>query len=82
MVDTYVKTADKESFRMARRLIRDEGLLVGGSSGSVVWAAHQAAKELKQGQNCLCILPDSLRNYMTKFLDDAWMCDRGYSDGE
>ena len=82
LVDRYVKTADAESFRMARRLIREEGLLVGGSSGAVVWAAHQAAAELGPDDNCLCILPDSVRNYLTKFASDAWMSEQGFSEGE
>jgi cystathionine beta-synthase/cysteine synthase A len=78
LVDRYVKTADKESFLAARRLIREEGLLVGGSAGAVLWAAWQEAAELAAGQNCLCILPDSVRNYMTKFLVDDWMQEHGF----
>lgn len=73
LIDHYIKINDKDSFQMARRLIREEGLLCGGSSGSAVWAALQAAKELKKGQRCVVILPDSIRNYLTKFVDDNWM---------
>ena len=58
---------------MARQLIKKEGLLCGGSSGTVVWAALQTAQKLKQGQNCLCILADGIRNYMSKFVADEWM---------
>lgn len=73
LIDEYIKINDKDSFLTARRLIREEGLLVGGSSGSAVWAALQVAKRLKKGDRCLVILPDSIRNYLTKFVDDKWM---------
>lgn len=78
LVDKYVKINDKDSFLMARRLIREEGLLVGGSSGSAVWAALQVAKHLNKGQRCLVILPDSIRNYLTKFVDDRWMVEHDF----
>lgn len=73
LIDAYVKINDKDSFHTARQLIREEGLLVGGSSGAAMWAALQAAKTLSKGQRCLVILPDSIRNYMSKFASDNWM---------
>ncbi len=73
LVDQYIKTEDRESLLMARRLIREEGLLIGGSSGAAVWGAVQAARELKKGERCLVLLPDSIRNYLTKFVDNEWM---------
>ena len=78
VVDRWIKTADPESFRMARRLIQEEGLLAGGSSGAAVWAATQAAADLDEGQNCVVVLADGIRNYMTKFLSEDWMRERGY----
>ncbi|RUR12586.1 PLP-dependent cysteine synthase family protein [Legionella sp. km772] len=79
LIDRYIKTNDADSFRTARQLIQEEGLLVGGSSGAAMWGALQAAKSLNKGQKCLVILPDSIRNYMSKFANDQWMQQAGYS---
>ncbi len=78
LVQQWVKTTDQPSFLLARRLIREEGLLVGGSSGSTMYAALQKAPSLGVGQNCVVVLADGVRNYMSKFLDDGWMRDNGY----
>ena len=78
LIDKYIKTNDEDSFNMARRLIKEEGLLCGGSCGAAMSAAIQAAKELKSDQKCLVILPDGIRNYMTKFPNDSWMEDQGF----
>lgn len=82
LVDRWVKSNDKDSFRVARQLIRKEGLLCGGSSGSAVWAAMQVAKDLPKGARVVTILPDSIRNYLTKFVDDAWMRQHGFSESD
>ncbi|XP_069750635.1 cystathionine beta-synthase-like isoform X2 [Narcine bancroftii] len=73
VIDRWIKTNDEEAFAMARKLIRKEGLLCGGSSGSAMCAAVAVAKDLKEGQRCVVILPDTVRNYMSKFLSDSWM---------
>ena len=78
LVDEYVKTEDEESFIMARRLIKEEGFLCGGSCGSAMVAALKSAKHLDKDKRCLVILPDSIRNYMTKFPNDQWMKDQGF----
>ena len=66
----------KRFFSFFRRLIRDEGLLCGGSSGAAVSVALHAAANLGAGKKCVVLLPDSVRNYMTKFLSDKWLADR------
>lgn len=75
LIDKWIKTEDKESFVMSRRLIREEGILCGGSSGSAMSAAMRVIKELNipKGKRVVVILPDSVRNYMAKFLSDDWM---------
>jgi cystathionine beta-synthase len=78
LVDRWIKSNDRDSFLVARQLIRQEGLLVGGSSGSAVWAAMQVCRELGPGKRVVVILPDSIRNYLTKFVDDRWMRQQGF----
>jgi cystathionine beta-synthase/cysteine synthase A len=78
LIDRYIKTNDKDSLLTSRRLIQEEGLLVGGSCGAATWAALEAAKELKSNQKCLVILPDSIRNYLSKFANDDWMIQHGF----
>ncbi|CAB4400606.1 unnamed protein product [Rhizophagus irregularis] len=80
LVDEWIKSNDKNSFIYARRLIREEGILCGGSSGSAMWAAIQVAKSLKKGQRIVVLFADSVRNYMTKFLNDDWMKEHGFID--
>ena len=80
IVDRWVKTDDRESFLMARRLIREEGLLCGGSCGAAVCGALEAAQSLGEGQRCVVLLADSIRNYMSKFLSDDGMYENGFVD--
>ena len=80
IVDEWIKSEDRESFLMARRLIRQEGLLCGGSSGSAVWAAVEMAKKYGPGKRIVTVLPDSVRNYMTKFMDEAWLRENGFTE--
>jgi cystathionine beta-synthase len=79
VVDEWIRVNDRDSFLVARRLAREEGLLVGGSSGSTVWGALEYAKKLnKPDAKILTILPDSGRSYLSKFLDDNWMIEHGF----
>jgi cystathionine beta-synthase len=78
LVDRWIKSNDRDSFLVARQLIRQEGLLVGGSSGAAVAAAIQVCRGMKAGQRVVVLLPDSIRNYLTKFVDDKWMRQQGF----
>lgn len=82
LVDRWIKSNDRDSFLVARQLIRQEGLLVGGSSGSAAWAAMQVCRELGPGKRVVVVLPDSIRNYLTKFVDDRWMRQQGFVKGD
>ncbi|MBA3541814.1 MAG: cystathionine beta-synthase [Deltaproteobacteria bacterium] len=82
LVDRWVKSNDRDSFLVARQLIRQEGLLVGGSSGSAAWAALQVCRELGPGKRVVVILADSIRNYLSKFVDDKWMRQQGFTKGD
>ena len=70
---------DEDSFAMAKRLIKEEGLLIGGSCGAAVWGAIEAAKTLDSNKNVLVILPDSIRNYLSKFVNKEWMIENGFN---
>lgn len=74
-VDVWYKTDDRESFSFARRLIAEEGLLVGGSSGSAMAAMVRGVKDLGLGKGdiVVVVLPDSIRSYLSKFADDDWL---------
>jgi len=84
LVDKWVKTEDRESFIMSRRLIAQEGMLVGGSAGSAMVGALKAAKELGlgKGKRVVVLLSDGVRNYMSKFLSNDWMWRMGFADAE
>ncbi|XP_029159847.1 cystathionine beta-synthase [Nylanderia fulva] len=73
VVDMWMKTEDYESLNAARELIRTEGLLCGGSSGAALSAAIKIAKNLSADKRMVVLLPDGIRNYMTKFVSDQWM---------
>ena len=73
-----IAVSDAESFAMTRRLAREEGLLVGGSSGMAVVAALKAAKDLPEGDVVVVLLPDSGRGYIAKIFNDKWMQSYGF----
>lgn len=75
LVDHWERVSDADSFRMARRIIKEEGILCGGSSGSAMVAAIRAAERFKftSDRRICVILADGVRNYMSKFFSDDWM---------
>ena len=82
LVDTWVKTDDPESLRLARDLIRKEGFLCGASSGAVMEGAIKYLKSndlhKRKDIRCVIMLADSIRNYLSKFCSDEWMVKKGF----
>jgi cystathionine beta-synthase len=79
--DDIIAVSDKDSFLMTRRLARDEGILVGGSSGMAVVAAARVAAALSPDDVVVVLLPDSGRGYLSKIFNDEWMADYGFLAG-
>ena len=77
VVDRYVRVGDRDSFRTARAITRQEGILVGGSSGTAVFAALDAAKDFDENTIMVVLLPDSGRQYLSKLYSDSWMVQHG-----
>lgn len=73
VIDDIIQVNDKDSFLMARRLTKEEGIFAGGSSGAAVVATLRVAKDLDKDKTIVVILPDSGSNYLSKIFNDDWM---------
>jgi cystathionine beta-synthase len=82
LVDEYVTVSDVDSFRTARRLAREEGMLVGGSGGTAVWALLQVARRFGPDDTLVTLIPDSGRGYLSKVYDDNWLMEHGVLERE
>jgi cystathionine beta-synthase len=78
IVDRWIRVSDRDSFSTARRITREEGILVGGSGGTAVWAGLQVAQELDGSALVVILIPDTGRNYLSKLYSDQWMQDNGF----
>ncbi|HWG74016.1 MAG TPA: cystathionine beta-synthase [Acidimicrobiales bacterium] len=77
-VDRVIEVSDRDSFLTARRVTREEGILVGGSCGTAVWAALELGRTLGPDDVVVVVMPDSGRGYLSKVYDDGWMADHGF----
>ncbi len=78
VVDRYVRVSDRDSFLTARAITQKEGILVGGSSGTALFAALEVAKELPADGVVVVIFPDTGRNYLSKLYSDSWLLQYGF----
>src|SRR5881296_1438848 len=78
VVDDVVTVSDRDAFHFARRLAREEGILVGGSGGAAVFAALKVGETMSNEQTVVTLLPDSGRNYLGKIFSDQWMKAQGF----
>jgi cystathionine beta-synthase len=78
VVDEWIRISDAESFITARRVARQEGILLGGSSGTALAAAFQYAQRCKREDLIVVLCADTGRNYLSKMYDDSWMAQNGF----
>ncbi|WP_291270526.1 cysteine synthase family protein [Geothrix sp.] len=85
LIDEMYQVSDRDAFQQARRLVREEGVLGGGSSGAALWAVLQVAKSLPalgRPARIVTVFPDGAGRYLSSIFNDAWLAERGLLDGE
>jgi cystathionine beta-synthase len=80
IVDRWVQVGDRDSLLTARRVTREEGILIGGSGGTAMWAGLQVARDLDESKTMVVLLPDTGRGYLSKVFNDDWMRENGFLD--
>jgi cystathionine beta-synthase len=80
IIDHMVTVSDRESFLVARRMAREEGLLLGGSAGSAVAGALKYARQMEEGQTMVVLIPDGGLKYLSRFYSDDYMKENGFWD--
>jgi cystathionine beta-synthase len=80
VVDRYVRVSDRDSLLLARRITREEGILVGGSTGTALHAALEVARDLDESKTIVVIFPDTGRNYLSKLYSESWMLQYGFAE--
>ncbi|BDU70348.1 hypothetical protein GETHOR_24490 [Geothrix oryzae] len=85
LIDEMYQVSDRDAFQQARRLVREEGVLGGGSSGAALWAVLQVAKSLPalgRPARIVTVFPDGAGRYLSSIFNDAWLAERGLLDDE
>jgi cystathionine beta-synthase len=77
VVDDMMQASDREAYGYARRLVREEGILAGGSSGAAVWAVLNLASTLPSPARIVTVFPDGASRYVSTMINDDWMRDKG-----
>lgn len=82
VIDEVVRVTDKEAFQWTRRIVKEEGIFCGVSSGAALAGAMRYAQELPPGHLAVVIFPDSGSRYLSKVFDDKWMQENGFLESE
>jgi cystathionine beta-synthase len=85
LIDEMFQVTDRDAFHLARRLVKEEGVLGGGSSGAALWAVRQVAAKLPpmdRPARIVTVFPDGAGRYLSSIFNDAWLAERGLLEAE